>query len=91
MPDTSGTGGNRSESRSVAKGFFVSSIILNNTYWFSLNFWESALLGVDKYSGTFRTESMGYLSWYFDFRKIILSNSCESLDRWGGRGLFGCG
>ena len=35
--------------------------------------------GGDKYSGTFRTESIGYLSWYFDFRKIILSNSCESL------------
>ena len=43
--------------------------------------------GGDKYSGTFRTESIGYLSWYFDFRKIILSNSCESLDRWGGRGV----
>ena len=37
--------------------------------------------GVDQYSGTFRTESIWYLSWYFAFRKIILSNSCESLDR----------
>ena len=43
--------------------------------------------GGDKYSGTFRTESIGYLSWYFDFRKIILANSFESFfahpDRWG--------
>ena len=56
------------------------SILIRVCVWF--------LSTMDKYSGTFRTESIWYLSWYFAFRKIILSNSGESLDRQGAGG--GC-